>query len=142
MSINKVTLLGNVGHTPEIREHNGSKFATMRLATTERGFTKKDGTQVAERTEWHSLIVNGGLVSVVERYVSKGSKLYVEGKLRTRKYTGKDNTEKQVTEIYVDTLELLGSPQQQPESNPNVPFENQQRSQQQQWLNNGGGSLF
>lgn len=136
MSVNKVILLGNVGNDPEIRESNGGKFATFRLATTDRAYTKKDGTQVPERTEWHSIMVNGALVTTIERYVRKGTKLYIEGKLRTRKYTARDNTERSVTEIYLDNLELLGGKPQ--EQNPNVPFANQQRYQQNP--NNWSGS--
>ena len=129
MSINRVFLLGNVGNDPEVRESNGGKFATFRLATTDRAYTTKAGVQVPERTEWHSIIASGNIVTTIERYVRKGTKLYIEGKLRTRKYTARDNTERTVTEIYLDNMELLGSKPQQ-ESNPNVPFANQQRSQQ------------
>lgn len=128
MSVNRVFLLGNVGNDPEIRESNGGKFATFRLATTDRAYTKKDGTQVPERTEWHSIVANGSIVGVIESYVHKGTKLYIEGKLRTRKYTARDNTERTVTEIYLDNLELLGGKPQ--EQNTNVPFANQQRYQQ------------
>jgi single-strand DNA-binding protein len=128
MSVNKTILLGNVGNDPEIRENSGGKFATFRLATTDRAYTKKDGTQVPERTEWHSIIAYGGLATTIERYVRKGTKLYIEGKLRTRKYTARDNTERTVTEIYLDQMELLGG--KPAESNPNVPFANQERYQQ------------
>lgn len=136
MSVNKVILLGNVGHDPDIRESNGGKFATFSLATTDKGYTKRDGTQVPERTEWHSIIANGSIVGVIESYVRKGTKLYIEGKLRTRKYTARDNTERTVTEIYLDQMELLGG--KPAESNPNVPFANQQRYQQNP--NNWSGS--
>ena len=128
MSVNRVFLLGNVGNDPEIRESAGGKFATFRLATTDKGYTKRDGTQVPERTEWHSIVANGNIVGVIESYVRKGTKLYIEGKLRTRKYTARDNTERTVTEIYLDNLELLGGKPQ--EQNTNVPFANQQRYQQ------------
>ncbi len=128
MSVNKVILLGNVGSDPEIRESASGKFATFRLATTDKGYTKRDGTQVPERTEWHSIVANGSIVGVIESYVRKGAKLYIEGKLRTRKYTARDNTERTVTEIYLDNLELLGGKPQ--EQNPNVPFANQQNYQQ------------
>ena len=127
MAVNKVILLGNVGKDPQIRDGNGQKFATFSLATTDKSYTKRDGTVMPERTEWHSIVVNGNIVQVIERYVKAGTKLYIEGKLRTRKYTARDNTERQVTEVYVDSMELLGSKQ---ESNPNVPFANQQHSQQ------------
>ena len=108
MSINRATLLGHVGNDPEIRVGaGGAKFATFRLATTDKGYTKRDGTQVPERTEWHSIVANGNIVSVIESYVRKGTKLYIEGKLRTRKYTARDNTERTVTEIHVSDMELL-----------------------------------
>lgn len=127
MAVNKVILLGNVGKDPQIRDGNGQKFATFSLATTDKSYTKRDGTVMPERTEWHSIVANGNIVQVIERYVKAGTKLYIEGKLRTRKYTARDNTERQVTEVYVDSMELLGSKQ---ESNPNVPIANQQNSQQ------------
>ena len=127
MAVNKVILLGNVGKDPQIRDGNGLKFATFSLATTDKSYTKRDGTVMPERTEWHSIVANGNIVQVIERYVKAGTNLYIEGKLRTRKYTARDNTERQVTEVYVDSMELLGSKQ---ESNPNVPIANQQHSQQ------------
>lgn len=127
MAVNKVILLGNVGKDPQIRDGNGQKFATFSLATTDKSYTKRDGTVMPELTEWHSIVANGNIVQVIERYVKAGTKLYIEGKLRTRKYTARDNTERQVTEVYVYSMELLGSKQ---ESNPNVPIANQQHSQQ------------
>ena len=137
MSVNRVTLLGNVGKAPEIRDGaGGAKFATFSLATTDKGYTKRDGTQVPERTEWHNIIASGSVVQVIERYVTAGTKLYIEGKLRTRKYTARDNTERTVTEIYLDQMEMLGG--KPAESNPNVPFANQQRYQQNP--NNWSGS--
>lgn len=146
MAINKVILLGNVGKDPDIRDGaGGTKFATFSLATTDRAYTKRDGTQVPERTEWHSIVVNGPQVSVVERFVHKGTMIYLEGKLRTRKYTARDNTERYVTEIMCDELQLCGQPQQAatpapaPAPAPAPPFYNQQRYQnapapvQQNW---------
>lgn len=111
MSVNKVILLGNVGKQPEVRESNGSKFATFSLATTDKGYTKQDGTVVPDRTEWHNIVVNGRIVDIIERYVTQGSKLYVEGKLRTRKYTDRNNVERLTTEVYLENLELLGNKQ-------------------------------
>lgn len=132
MAVNKVILLGNVGSDPEIRESNGGKFATFRLATTDKGYTKRDGTQVPERTEWHNIVANSNIVSVIENYVRKGTKLYIEGKLRTRKYTARDNTERTVTEIYIDNLELLGGkPQEQ-----NANHHRYQNASQQNWGSN------
>jgi single-strand DNA-binding protein len=120
--------LGNVGQAPEIRESQAGKFATFNLATTDRGFIKQDGTQVPERTEWHNCVVFGKQAETVEKYVGKGMRLYVEGKLRTRKYTARDNTEKYVTEIVVDNFEMLSCKKE--EGAPNVPFMNQQNYQQ------------
>ena len=132
MSVNKVILLGNVGSDPEIRESNGGKFATFRLATTDKGYTKRDGTQVPERTEWHSIVANSNIVGVIENYVRKGTKLYIEGKLRTRKYTARDNTERTVTEIYIDNLELLGGKPQEQNNNQ----QRYQNASQQNWGSN------
>lgn len=132
MAVNKVILLGNVGSDPEIRESNGGKFATFRLATTDKGYTKRDGTQVPERTEWHNIVANSNIVGVIENYVRKGTKLYIEGKLRTRKYTARDNTERTVTEIYIDNMELLGGKPQDQNANQ----QRYQNAPQQNWGSN------
>lgn len=125
MSVNKVILLGNCGKQPEIRESNGSKFATFSIATTDKGYTSKDGRQVPDRTEWHNIIAHGAIVGVIERYVTQGSKLYIEGKLRTRKYTDRNNVERQTTEIMLDYMEFVGAKPQSaapaPESAPITP---------------------
>ena len=139
MSVNKVILLGNVGQAPEIRDSQSGKIANFRLATTDKGYTKQDGTQVPERTEWHNCVVFGRQAEVVEKYVGKGMRLYVEGKLRTRKNTARDNTEKYVTEIVVDTFEMLSS--KKDEGNPGVPFYNQQRSQDNPSLWGGNDNM-
>ena len=121
-----------MGSDPEIRESNGGKFATFRLATTDKGYTKRDGTQVPERTEWHNIVANSNIVGVIENYVRKGAKLYIEGKLRTRKYTARDNTERTVTEIYIDNLELLGGKPQEQNANQH----RYQNASQQNWGSN------
>lgn len=109
MAINKVTLLGNVGRKPEIRPgNNGQRFATFSLATTDKGYTRQDGSVVQERTEWHNIVANGKIVDVIERYVNAGMKLYIEGKLRTRKYTDRNNIERTTTEIVLDVMEMCG----------------------------------
>lgn len=110
MSVNKVILLGNVGKDPEVRTFdNGNKVVNFSLATTEKGYTAKNGTQVPERTEWHNIVIWGGLTKVAEQYVKKGSQLYIEGKIRTRSYDDQNGVKRYVVEIYADTLELLGS---------------------------------
>ena len=84
MSLNKVMLIGNVGKDPEIRYiDNGVCTATMSLATTTPGYTLQNGTQVPERTEWHRIVLWRKLAEIVERYVHKGEKIYIEGQLRT-----------------------------------------------------------
>lgn len=132
MAVNKVILLGNVGKDPQIRDGNGQKFATFSLATTDKSYTKRDGTVIQERTEWHSIVANGNIVQVIERYVKAGTKLYIEGKLRTRKYTARDNTERQVTEVYVDSMELLGGKPQEQNTNQ----QRYQNASQQNWESN------
>ena len=110
----RFTAIGNVGKDPEIKEfNNGNRVANFTLATTERGFTAKDGTVVPDITDWHLCQVNGGLVNVVESYVKKGDKLYVEGKMRTRSYKDNDGVERHITECRVDSIEMLGSPNRQ-----------------------------
>ena len=109
MSINKVILIGNVGRDPEIRyTAPGQAVASFSLATPERGYTAANGTQVPDRTEWHSIVMWGKNAEIAERYIRKGSQLYIEGKLRTRTWEDKNQIKRQVTEIYVDTFDFLG----------------------------------
>ena len=109
MSINKVILLGYTGKDPEVKDVAGTKVANLSLATTEKGYTLQNGIQVPDRTEWHSLIFWKGLAEVVEKYVRKGSQIYIEGKIKTRQYADRTGSKRYVTEIFVDKLELLGS---------------------------------
>ena len=110
MSVNKVILLGNVGRDPQIRYVGTRPVAELTLATAERARTTENGQQVPERTEWHRLVLWDGNASVAERYIRKGSRIYVEGKLRTRVWEDRNTIKHSVTEIYVDTLELLSRP--------------------------------
>ena len=108
MSINKVILVGNVGKDPEVRYFdNGSCVANFSLATTERGYTAANGTQVPDRTEWHSIVMWRKLAETAEKYVRKGAKLYVEGKIHTRSYDDTTGAKRYVTEIWCDTMEML-----------------------------------
>ena len=108
MSLNKVMLIGNVGRDPEIRYiEAGVATATLSLATTTPGYTLPSGTQVPERTEWHRVLMFRRLAEIVERYVHKGDKLFVEGSLRTRSYTDKLGKTKYVTEIWAENMEML-----------------------------------
>lgn len=104
--MNKVILIGRVGNGPELYNSDNGKFAKCSLATSER-YTK-DGEK-KEVTEWHNLVINGKLVEIFERYVGKGKQICVEGKLRYRKYAGKDNIERTIAEVMVNAVELLGS---------------------------------
>ncbi len=110
MSVNKVILIGNVGADPEVRYYDtGQAVATFRLATSERGYTMANGTQVPERTEWHNIVVWNRLAQVVEKYVRKGDKLYIEGKIRSRFYDDQNGIKRTVVEIFTDNMEMLTS---------------------------------
>ncbi len=108
--INKVILIGNVGQDPEIRYtgdvNNGTKVATLRVATTER-YRDRNGN-LQEHTEWHSIVVWRNTADVVEKYVKKGTQVYIEGRLRTRSWDDQNGNKRYVTEIVADTLQLLG----------------------------------
>lgn len=106
--INKVILVGNVGMDPEVRTtESGVKVARIRLATTERLFDRQ-ANETREHTEWHTVTLWRGLADVVDKYVRKGSQLYIEGRLRTREWTDKDNQKRYTTEILADDMKLLG----------------------------------
>jgi single-strand DNA-binding protein len=105
--VNKVILVGNVGADPEVRTtESGVKVARVRLATTERLFDRQTN-ETRELTEWHSITLWRGLADVVDRYVKKGSQLYIEGRLRTREWE-KDGIKRYTTEIMADDMKLLG----------------------------------
>lgn len=114
MSINKVIILGNIGKDPEVRfSQQGTAFANTSIATSEKWKDKQTGEQ-KEKTEWTNLVFSGRLAEVVGEYVKKGSKLYVEGKLETRKWTNQQGQDQYTTEVKVFQMEMLDSkPQQQ-----------------------------
>ena len=121
MSVNKVILIGNVGKDPDVRYlDNHVCVANLTLATTERGYTAQNGTQVPDRTEWHNLVFWRGLAETVEKYVHKGDKLYVEGSIRNRSYDDQNGVKRYVTEIFVDTMEMLSSRQSKQDSQSGV----------------------
>ena len=110
-SVNKVILVGNLGRDPEVRTFpSGDRVANCTMATTESWKDKNTGER-KELTEWHRLVFRGGLAGIVEQYLRKGSQIYVEGSIRTRKYTDKDGAEKSITEISVNEMTMLGSRQ-------------------------------
>lgn len=104
-SINKVILVGNVGKTPEIRRTNsGDPIASFSLATTESWSDRNSGDR-KEKTEWHNIVVfNKGLVKIIENYIDKGTKLYIEGQLQTRRWQDKDGNDRYITEIVLQAF--------------------------------------
>src|SRR5690554_6891542 len=134
--VNKVILLGNIGQDPEVRlMPNGSPVANVRLATSDI-WTDKQSGQRQERTEWHSLVFFNKLAEIVQQYLKKGSKIYIEGRLQTRKWQGQDGQDRYSTEIVVGDLQMLdsnpngqaGAPQGQP---PQQGYQPQGQPQQQ-----------
>ena len=108
MSVNKVILIGNVGKEPEVRYlDSGVAVATFSLATTERGYTLQNGTQVPDRTEWHNIVLWRGLAQTAEKYVHKGDKLYIEGKIKSRSYDDQNGIKRTIVEIFADNMEML-----------------------------------
>lgn len=106
--VNKVILVGNVGADPEVRSlESGVKVARLRLATTERIFDRQKN-ETRELTEWHTVTLWRGLADVVDKYVRKGSQLYIEGSIRSREWTDKDNQKRYATEIVANDMKLLG----------------------------------
>ena len=113
-SVNKVILLGNLGRDPEIRSmQSGKKMASFSIATSKR-WKDRNTQEQKENTSWHNIVVfNEGLVEIIEKYIKKGSKIYVEGELSTRKYQDKDGNDRYTTEVvlqgYNSNLTMLGS---------------------------------
>lgn len=131
MSLNKVQLIGNVGKDPDVRYlDTGVAVATFPLATTDKGYTLANGTVVPERTEWHNVVLWRGLAEIAEKYVHKGDKLYIEGKIRTRSYDDQNGVKRYVVEIFGDNMEML-TPKavQQPSGVQAQPLQQPQQSQ-------------
>lgn len=106
--MNKVMLIGNVGKEPEVRYVDRNvAVARFPLATTERGYTLPNGTQVPDRTDWHNVVLWRRLAEVVEKYVHKGDKLYIEGRLRYTAYDDKRGIRHNVTEVWAENMEML-----------------------------------
>lgn len=125
-SLNKVSIIGNLGKDPEIRTTpSGKKVANFSVCTSDR-WTDKEGKK-QESAQWHRLVAWGPLAEIIEKYVRKGSQAYFEGKLDYRKYTGKDGIERYSTEIVVSEMQMLGgksaesAPQSSQESMPIPP---------------------
>lgn len=123
--MNKVMLIGNVGREPDVRYYDADQaVATFPLATTERGYTLPNGTNVPERTDWHNIVLWRGLAKLAERYVHKGDKIYVEGRLRYRNYDDQKGMRRSIAEVIVENMELLSpKPQQQDKTEVHQPTE-------------------
>lgn len=122
--MNKVMLIGNVGKEPVVRYYDHDQaVASFPLATTERGYTLQNGTQVPDRTDWHNIVLSRGLAKIVEKYVHKGDKLYIEGRIHYRSYDDKKGIRHYVTEVYGDNMELL-SPKPTSSDNQQAPASN------------------
>lgn len=122
--MNKVMLIGNVGREPDVRYYDQDQaVAQVVLATTERGYTLQNGTQVPDHTDWHTILLYRGLAKIVEKYVHKGDKLYIEGRIRYRSFDDQRGQRKYVTEILAENMELL---------TPKAVATEQQQSTQQQ----------
>ena len=116
--LNKAQVIGNLGANPKVNvittNSGQTKAASFSVATTERGYTTQNGVQVPDKTEWHNVVCFGKMAEIVERYLRKSSKVYVEGKMRTRKYEDRQGVSRSVMEIQAENLEMLDAkPQQQ-----------------------------
>ena len=107
MSYNKVILIGHVGRDPVVRYSDKRPVATFPLATTERAYTTASGLNVPQRTEWHNLVMWDRAAEFAERYIRKGTRLFVEGKLRTRTWEDRAAIKHTITEILVENYEIL-----------------------------------
>ena len=107
-SLNQATIIGYVGDVPKISNtQNGRKVASFAIATTEKGYTSKSGVQYPDRTEWHNIVLWGNLAEIAEKYLRKGSSVFIQGKMRTRSYDDKNRVKRYITEIEGDTMQML-----------------------------------
>ncbi len=126
-------LIGNVGKEPDVRYYDADQaVARLSLATTERGYTLKNGTQVPDRTDWHTLVFYRQLAKIVEQYVHKGDKLYIEGRLRYNTYDDQQGKRHYVTEIQVENMEMLT-----PKVKPTIEGSDSLAGQEQQGQDDG-----
>ena len=127
-------LIGNVGKDPEIRYVDaGVCVASLVLATTARGYKLQNGTEVPDRTEWHNIVLWRGLAETVEKYVKKGDKLYIEGKIHSRSYDDRNGVKRYVTEIWADAMEML-TPKQVSQPQPEQPQQSASTEQTEEKL--------
>lgn len=135
-SVNKVILIGNLGRDPEMRSFpNGDQVANVTLATTDK-WKDKQTSEPKEHTEWHRLVFHGRLAEIAGQYLRKGSQIYVEGSIRTRKWQDQSGQERYSTEIRVDQMQMLGGKQDSAAPSP-APAPRQQRAPAP-WRGGGG----
>lgn len=109
-SVNKVMLVGNVGQNPQVRSlSDGTKVCTISVATTQRGYTRRDGSTVDPRTDWHNVVLWRKNAEVAEKYIKKGTQIHVEGELRNRSWEDNEGNKRYVTEVMASRITLLGS---------------------------------
>lgn len=124
-SVNKVILIGNLGKDPEVRHlENGATVANFPIATSET-YTDRNTGQRVENTDWHDIVVWRGLAEVVEKYVKKGTKVYVEGKLKKRSWQDKEGNTRYTTEVVADELTILSSRNDQAQQGQQAPYSSQ-----------------
>jgi len=128
-SVNKVILIGNLGKDPEVRHlENGAAVANFSIATSENYKDRKTGEKVSQ-TEWHNIVAWRGLAEIAEKYLKKGAKVYIEGKLKTRTWQDKEGNNRYSTEIITDNLTMLGSTvDSMASSNQVTPIENESKT--------------
>ena len=118
-------LIGNVGKDPEVRYYDADQaVAQFPLATTERAYTLQNGTQVPEHTDWHTIVLWKGLAKLAEKYVHKGDKIYIEGRIRYRSFDDQRGQRRYVTEIYAENMELLSVRSAQQSTSTNAAKQN------------------
>jgi single-strand DNA-binding protein len=121
-SVNKVILIGNLGKDPEVRRlENGAVVANFSIATSE-SYIEKSSGEKREVTDWHNIVVWRGLAEVTEKYIKKGMKIYVEGKLKTRSWQDKEGTTRYTTEIVADEINILSRLENQQQNAPEKPI--------------------
>lgn len=129
-------LIGNVGKEPDVKYYDADQaVAQFPLATTERGYVLQNGTRVPDRTDWHNIVMWRELAKIAERYVHKGDKIYVEGRIRYRYYDDKKGQRRFIAEIYADNMELL-TPKQASTTVQNVQTKENTRTNIKEDVNN------
>lgn len=140
--MNKVMLIGYVGKDPDVRYYDTDQaVAQFSLATTERGYVLQNGTKVPDHTDWHTVLAWSGLAKIVEKYVHKGDRLYIEGRIRYRSYDDHKGLRRYVTEILAENMELLSPKMNAQEADNNVPSESMNGNRNQNMNENDGQNV-